>query len=131
MVAINENYAKLKAGYLFPEISRRVNGYAREHPDAAEQIIRCGIGDVTEPLPEAARQAMHRAIDELGDRAGSFYAQAWLLVHFLLHDGAGRPWAPRRLLVPPAPDTTGRSALERSLGLDPRKKNKAPRQDAA
>ena len=45
MPRINENYLKLKAGYLFPEIARRVKSFAADHPDA--KIIRMGIGDVT------------------------------------------------------------------------------------
>lgn len=67
MAQINDNYLKLKAGYLFPEIGRRVKAFADAHPNAS--IIRLGIGDVTEPLPEAVRIAMHRAVDEMGDRA--------------------------------------------------------------
>ncbi|GAB4251044.1 MAG: LL-diaminopimelate aminotransferase [Candidatus Methylacidiphilales bacterium] len=68
MVRLNHHYLKLKAGYLFPEIARRVNAFCAEHPDLASEIIRCGIGDVTEPLPAAVREAMHRAVDELGAR---------------------------------------------------------------
>jgi LL-diaminopimelate aminotransferase len=63
---INDNYLKLQAGYLFPEIARRVTEYGRSNPAQAARVIRCGIGDVTEPLPDAARRAMHAAIDELG-----------------------------------------------------------------
>jgi LL-diaminopimelate aminotransferase len=66
MVEINENYLKLKAGYLFPEIGRRVRAFSEANPDA--QIIRLGIGDVTEPLPPAVIQAMHSAIDEMASR---------------------------------------------------------------
>ncbi|MEM9816914.1 MAG: LL-diaminopimelate aminotransferase, partial [Cyanobacteria bacterium P01_D01_bin.6] len=66
MVTINENYLKLKAGYLFPEIARRVNAFADAYPDAP--IIKLGIGDVTEPLPEACRSAMIQAVEEMGDR---------------------------------------------------------------
>lgn len=66
MAYINENFLKLKAGYLFPEIARRVKAYAAAHPDA--KIIRMGIGDVTEPLPPAITQAMHKAVDEMGVR---------------------------------------------------------------
>ena len=69
MASINSNYLKLKAGYLFPEIARRVRAFAENHPDAASNIIRCGIGDVTEPLPTAAINALKKATDELGDRA--------------------------------------------------------------
>ncbi len=71
MATINENYLKLKAGYLFPEIARRVKEFAAAHPDDADKIIRCGIGDVTEPLPQAAIDALKNAADELGQR-GSF-----------------------------------------------------------
>jgi LL-diaminopimelate aminotransferase len=67
MATINDNYLKLKAGYLFPEIARRVNAFAAATPDA--KIIRLGIGDVTEPLPEACRAAMIEAVHEMGDRA--------------------------------------------------------------
>ena len=69
MATINSNFLKLKAGYLFPEIGRRVKAYTESAPDKAARIIRCGIGDVTEPLPSAVRDAMHSAVDEQGDRA--------------------------------------------------------------
>ena len=68
MVQVNGNYLKLKAGYLFPEIARRVKGFSEANPSAA--IIRLGIGDVTEPLPEACRNAMKAAVDEMGTHAG-------------------------------------------------------------
>lgn len=69
MASINDNYLKLKAGYLFPEIARRVREFSASNPDAASNVIRCGIGDVTEPLPQAAIDALKKATDELGDRA--------------------------------------------------------------
>jgi LL-diaminopimelate aminotransferase len=65
---LNENYLKLQAGYLFPEIARRVGEFCEKNPKAAERLIRCGIGDVTEPLPRAAIEAMKRAAEELGHR---------------------------------------------------------------
>jgi LL-diaminopimelate aminotransferase len=68
MALLNSHYLKLKAGYLFPEIARRVGRFIEENPESASRIIRCGIGDVTEPVPGAARAAMHRAVDELGSR---------------------------------------------------------------
>jgi LL-diaminopimelate aminotransferase len=67
MPQINDNYLKLKAGYLFPEIGRRVKAFAAQHPTA--KIIRMGIGDVTEPLAPAVLQAMHKAVDEMANRA--------------------------------------------------------------
>jgi LL-diaminopimelate aminotransferase len=66
MAYINENYLKLKAGYLFPEIGRRVKVFQQANPSA--KIIRMGIGDVTEPLPPAVVEAMHKAIDEMSKR---------------------------------------------------------------
>ena len=66
MAQINDHYLKLKAGYLFPEIARRVGDFARANPDA--KIIKLGIGDVTEPLPQACRDAMKQAIDDMGVR---------------------------------------------------------------
>ena len=68
MAKLNDNYLKLKAGYLFPEIARRVNSFTDNNPEGAKQIIRCGIGDVTEPLPLSAREAMKNAVDELGNK---------------------------------------------------------------
>lgn len=69
MARINDNFLKLKAGYLFPEIGRRVTAFTEANPEAAKNLIRCGIGDVTEPLPAAVRDAMHAAVDEQGDAA--------------------------------------------------------------
>lgn len=68
MAYLNDNYLKLQAGYLFPEIARRVREFCDANPEAAGRLIRCGIGDVTEPLPPAVIAAMHRAVEELGHR---------------------------------------------------------------
>ena len=68
MAYINENYLKLQAGYLFPEIGRRVNEFSKANPNAASRLIRCGIGDVTEPLPKACIEALHSAVDEMDNR---------------------------------------------------------------
>jgi len=68
MARINDNFQKLAAGYLFPEIGRRVRAYAEENPDA--DIIRLGIGDVTLPLAPAVVSAMHDAVDEMGTDEG-------------------------------------------------------------
>jgi len=69
MAQVNDHFLKLKAGYLFPEISRRVTAFCESSPDA--DVIRLGIGDVTEPLPEAIVQAIHAAVDEMSAR-GTF-----------------------------------------------------------
>jgi LL-diaminopimelate aminotransferase len=68
MAYINENFLKLKAGYLFPEIARRVSSFQQQNSEKAARLIRCGIGDVTEALPAAAIKAMHEGVDELADR---------------------------------------------------------------
>jgi len=68
MAAINTNFLKLKAGYLFPEIARRVQTYSAGHPGPAARLIRCGIGDVTEPLPAAVIEAMHQGVEEMACR---------------------------------------------------------------
>jgi len=64
MVQVNENYLKLKAGYLFPEIAKRVKIYSQSNKNA--EIIKLGIGDVTEPLPRACIEAMGKALDDMG-----------------------------------------------------------------
>lgn len=93
MATINDNYLKLKAGYLFPEIARRVNKFAEANPEA--QIIKLGIGDVTEPLPEACIQAMTEAVAEMGDRStfkgyGPEQGYAWLREKIAAQDFQGR-----------------------------------------
>jgi LL-diaminopimelate aminotransferase len=68
MARINENYRKLPAGYLFPEIGRRVAAFAKANP--AAKIIRLGIGDVTLPLVPAVVDALRDAATESGTAAG-------------------------------------------------------------
>lgn len=67
MAIINENYLKLPGSYLFAEIARRVTNFRQDHP--AANVIRLGIGDVTQPLPPAIISAMHAAVDEMADAA--------------------------------------------------------------
>jgi len=68
MALINENFQKLAAGYLFPEIGRRVSAYTEANPDA--NVIRLGIGDVTLPLAPAVVTAMRDAVEEMGTDKG-------------------------------------------------------------
>ncbi len=93
MARINDHYLKLSAGYLFPEISRRVATFQAQH--AGARIIRLGIGDVVLPLPESVRQAMHRAVDELGTEEGFHgygpeQGYAFLREAIATHDFGGR-----------------------------------------
>ncbi len=68
MARVNEHYRKLSAGYLFPEIGRRVRAFEAAHPEA--RVIRLGIGDVTLPLAPAVVDAMRRAVEEMGTPQG-------------------------------------------------------------
>ena len=68
MVQVNTNYLKLKAGYLFPEIARRVKDFSEKKPE--KNLIRLGIGDVTQPLPQACCLAMKSAIEEMSTEKG-------------------------------------------------------------
>ena len=68
MARVNEHYAKLQGGYLFPEIGRRVAAFQQAHPDG--ELIRLGIGDVTLPLAPALVEALRAAVEELGTSEG-------------------------------------------------------------
>ncbi|MBE0575822.1 MAG: LL-diaminopimelate aminotransferase [Desulfuromonadales bacterium] len=70
MAKINDNYLKLKAGYLFPEIGRRIKGFTDGNPEA--KVIRLGIGDVTLPLAPAVLKAFHEGVDDMA-RSESFH----------------------------------------------------------
>ncbi|NLB91999.1 MAG: LL-diaminopimelate aminotransferase [Bacteroidales bacterium] len=63
MAKINENYLKLQAGYLFPEIGRRVSAFVAANP--GKKVIRMGIGDVTRPLVASVTKAFHEGVDEM------------------------------------------------------------------
>ena len=66
MALLNENYLKLKAGYLFPEIRRRTEAFVDSHPQAA--IIKMGIGDVVRGIPRPVADAMKAACEELAGK---------------------------------------------------------------
>ena len=70
MIKVNENFLKLQSGYLFPEIGRRLLAFAQAN--RAAELIKLGIGDVTEPLAPAVIEAMHTAVDEMS-RAETFH----------------------------------------------------------
>lgn len=65
MYKINTNYQKLPGSYLFSDIAKKVSTFTQKHPEA--DIIRLGIGDVTQPIAPAMIEAMHKAVDEMGD----------------------------------------------------------------
>ncbi|MFP8875005.1 MAG: LL-diaminopimelate aminotransferase [Myxococcota bacterium] len=68
MALVNHHYAKLQAGYLFPEIGRRTREFAERNPDA--KLIRLGIGDITLPLVPAVVEAIQEAAAEMGRADG-------------------------------------------------------------
>ncbi len=93
MVQVNANYLKLKAGYLFPEIAKRVKIYSQSNKSA--EIIKLGIGDVTEPLPRACIEAMGKALDEMGTidgfkGYGPEQGYSWLREKISQHDFISR-----------------------------------------
>jgi len=63
MATINENYDKLAAGYLFPEIARRTNEFLEKHPDV--EVMKLGIGNTTEPLTSTVIEGLHEGVDKL------------------------------------------------------------------
>ena len=73
MFRVNENYLKLPGSYLFSTIGKKVSAYAAAHPE--ETVIRLGIGDVTQPLPPVVIEALHKAVDEMGN-ASTFHGYA-------------------------------------------------------
>lgn len=64
MPQLNENFLKLEKNYLFINIAKKVKAYSEAHPDA--DIIRMGIGDVTQPIAKCVVEAMKKGADEMG-----------------------------------------------------------------
>lgn len=65
---VNENYLKLPGSYLFSTIAKKVSEYTTANPD--KDVIKLGIGDVTQPLCPAVIKALHAAVDEMGTKEG-------------------------------------------------------------
>lgn len=63
---INENYLNLEQSYLFSTVAKKVNEFIKNNPD--KKVIRLGIGDVTRPLCNAVINALHKAVDEMGNQ---------------------------------------------------------------
>ena len=66
MATLNPNFAKLQAGYLFPEIARRTRAFQEANPDA--KIMRLGIGDTTQPLPKPIVDGLLDGVNKLAKR---------------------------------------------------------------
>lgn len=84
---MNHNYQKLPGSYLFSTIARKVEAYGKEHPEA--EIIRLGIGDVTLPIAPSIINALHEAVEEMGD-AATFHGYAPDLGYGFLREAIAR-----------------------------------------
>jgi LL-diaminopimelate aminotransferase len=63
MAIINENFTKMAKSYLFSTIAKKVTTYKENNPE--KDVISLGIGDVTQPLPPAVIEAMHKAVEDM------------------------------------------------------------------
>ncbi|MCD7901846.1 MAG: LL-diaminopimelate aminotransferase [Bacteroides sp.] len=66
MALVNEHFLKLPGSYLFSDIAKKINTFKVTHPK--QDLIRLGIGDVTQPLAPACIEAMHKAVDEMAKK---------------------------------------------------------------
>lgn len=93
MALVNEHLLRLLDNYLFTDITRKVNSFKVTHPKA--EVIHLGIGDVTRPIPAACREAMCKAVNDLG-KAETFHGYGpeqgydFLIEAILKHDYASR-----------------------------------------
>jgi len=67
MALINEHFLKLSDYYLFVDVAKKAKAFSVAHPRT--KLISLGIGDVTQPLCPAVLEAMHKAVDEMGNKA--------------------------------------------------------------
>jgi LL-diaminopimelate aminotransferase len=93
MSLINENYQNLAQSYLFSEIAKRVSQFTKDHPE--KQIIRLGIGDVTQPLVPVVISELHKAVDEMAQKEtfrgyGPEQGYDFLKTAIIEHDYKGR-----------------------------------------
>ena len=87
MAKVNENYLKLSGSYLFSTIAKKIREYEAAHPGA--EILRLGIGDVTQPIAPAVIEALHGAVEEMG-QAETFHGYAPDLGYAFLRDVIAR-----------------------------------------
>lgn len=65
MIKINENFLNINEHYLFSEISQIVEKVKME--DKNIRLINMSIGDVTLPLSNKIIEALHKAVDDMGN----------------------------------------------------------------
>ncbi len=93
MALVNEHFLKLPGSYLFSDIAKKVNIFKVTHP--GKDLIRLGIGDVTQPLAPAVIKAMHAAVDEMTSKDtfrgyGPEQGYDFLIDEVIKHDFAPR-----------------------------------------
>lgn len=93
MALVNEHLLKLPENYLFTDITKKINSFKVTHSKA--NVINLGIGDVTQPIPQACIEAMQKAATELG-HAETFHGYGpeqgydFLIDAIIKHDYAAR-----------------------------------------
>lgn len=73
MYKVNENYLKIQGNYLFSTIAKKVQEFSEQNPD--KEVIRLGIGDVTQPLAPVLVKALQDAVQEMAS-ADTFHGYA-------------------------------------------------------
>ena len=66
MINLNEHYSELKSSYLFYNIAQKTKAYLQKNPNT--HLLRLGIGDVTLPLCKTVVEALHKAVDDQGNK---------------------------------------------------------------
>ena len=95
MALLNENYLKLPGSYLFSDIAKKITQFKEKNP--AADVIRLGIGDVTQPLVPAVIKGLHEAVEEMANATtfrgyGPEQGYDFLIRKVLEYDYAAR-WA--------------------------------------
>ncbi|WP_462418781.1 LL-diaminopimelate aminotransferase [Kytococcus sp. Marseille-QA3725] len=89
MARTNPAYRTLTAGYLFPEIARRVREFEEANPGTT--VHRLGIGNTTQPLGPTVVQGLHDRVDALatdegysgyGDEQGEIALREAIVAHY-------------------------------------------------
>ena len=74
MVTVNKNLSEITRQLsFFLQFAKKVAAYQEANPDV--QIVRLGIGDVTQPLAPAIIDALHKSVDEMA-HAETFHGYA-------------------------------------------------------
>ena len=61
MIKPNMHYGDLKDSYLFYHIAQKTKAYLQEHEGT--HLYRMVKGDVSQPLSDAVRKALHEAVE--------------------------------------------------------------------